>query len=332
MPIPADWLERLRTYVAGWESAGSLLPEEYLGDRPFRNFVLTERANTWDEVIDWIGEFDANWCFRGQQKFNWNLNTSLDRAVKVAYCSQNEEGYYHLDREFEERELVVRFQQQAQHYFHHVPERDDLGSWLALMQHHRVPTRLLDWTTSPYVALYFAVEVPATEESAAEPCDTDKPATAESFAIWALDRAWLRERAKEILPDLPCLISDSVASRVEATNQLLRYNNKPLIVQIEPRWMAQRMAAQQGLLLCKSRQEVTFSMNLVRMIMHPFLAVRPVVRCLAIDRDLRIDCLRCLRDMNIHAASLFPGIDGFSQSLGMDLEIKVQSLAAGNAG
>ncbi len=56
--------------------------------------------------------------------------------------------------------------------------------WLALMQHHGTPIRLLDWTRSPHIAAFCA----AQSSNAANPFITAKPEKqVEPFVIWAVD-------------------------------------------------------------------------------------------------------------------------------------------------
>ncbi len=79
--------------------------------------------------------------YRGHSISTWKLESSYDR----------------LKRPPKETTLVNEFRQNANYLLDkHTPKND--FDWLFLMQHYGVPTRLLDWTESPLVALYFAVE------------------------------------------------------------------------------------------------------------------------------------------------------------------------------
>jgi hypothetical protein len=312
MAAPADWLQRQRDVFEEYEKSQDQYPYGPLYDQLFGKLICTEMAKSWQDFSSWIGKLHGSWCFRGQRESGWTLRTSFDRAVTVVIPH----GHYPLNRSNVEDEMLFRFQQQAHQFIPHLPSAEDKLSWFALMQHHGAPTRLLDWTLSPFVALYFAVE-----EAAREFNDEQKQGNTESddgySAVWALNLDWLETQKENYLESL------SPESQNAVRNGLLDQREVPLIVRVDPRQASQRMAAQQGMFLWKMYKDVPFFDQILISMIRKSMQQQPVIKKLKLGKNLRIEFLQTLRSMNIHRASLFPGLDGFGKSLSTNLEIEV---------
>jgi len=208
------------------------------------------------------------------------------------------------------------FKRSAHQYLSHLPKDDDLVSWLAIMQHYGAPTRLLDWTKSPYVAAYFAAE------EAQEP-----------FAIWAIDLAWLSSAARTIDQSLDAntWLKDKPGGRDEMNNLIRASFDQPVaaVVQVEPSRADSRMDSQRGFFLCKLHPGQTFDVLLIEMLKHLDPPIdRPPIRKLEVSIDLRFEFLHKLRQANVHRGSLFPGLDGLARSLHFDWLIEADEISA----
>lgn len=105
--------------------------------------------------------------FRGLPNADWSLVPSLFRA--------RSDGWIPPDFDVYERSITNDFLRFAPSRHAACPPLADRVAWLCVMRHHGVPTRLLDWSASIFVATFFAV------------CEEfDKPSD-----IWALNTARL---------------------------------------------------------------------------------------------------------------------------------------------
>jgi hypothetical protein len=150
-------------------------------------------VRTLDELAQVVhaifSENQRRWWFRGHPNADWSLLPWIRRG-------------YDLQTE---RHLTNLFYQRATLRHANFPSDSDFASWLALMQHHGLPTRLLDWSDSALIAAYFATKYDS-DLSSAQP---DRDA-----AIWMLQPETLNE-ALGYGPFFPSLNSRKISRLID---------------------------------------------------------------------------------------------------------------------
>jgi hypothetical protein len=257
----------------------------------------TARCSTWEGiqkiVLHRFADPGVRWIFRGHRDAGWALVSSLERVAHQRF------GKPMADLAYIEWRLRRTFERSLHRFASRVPRRDDTMEWWALMQHHGAPTRLIDWTYSFYVALFFALEH-------AEPNET--------CAVWAVDQNWLMQtlHASRSAAVRRALDFDPSLKTPEAVNVLVEAA-PAAVAPLVPYFLNERLAIQQGVFLAPLDVSRSFMANL-RAMAKPAELRKHVFKIEVRSRHFGY-LLAWLNRLNVNRLSLFPGIDGLASDL-----------------
>jgi hypothetical protein len=218
----------------------------------------------------------TSYIYRGHADSTQKLEPSLDRIIKSPHSARRKK---HLDR----FKLAVRGRRGS-----NPPTIVDENGWWALGQHHGLCTPLLDWTESPFVALYFAM-VKAKEEPGASCC------------VWALSEVTIEKNSRAILNDESIKAVSDRKPIVEIFRPMSDENSRL----VNQRGLFTRgpnnMDLQQWI---QTYDDDSGKWGLIKMVIPK------------VGTDI---CLRYLNRMNINPSTLYPDLYGASQFCNMAL-------------
>jgi hypothetical protein len=249
-------------------------------------------ARSWTDVLDalyadaWdpaLGRFRSPFAFRGLACADHVMSSSLFRLAGGADTGRLEMALLRNFSKYAHSERAAA---------------DSVWNWLALGQHRGLPTRLLDWTYSPLVALHFATENPADFNV--------------DGAVWCVNFVEANKR----LPAPLRRILEREGSQTLTVDMLSAFHTlgefdalarEPFLVFLEPPSIDRRILNQFAL----------FSlMSSPRAVMDDWLRRNPALcRRVIVPAALKWEIRDKLDQANVNERILFPDLDGLSRWL-----------------
>ena len=252
------------------------------------------RARTWTELLEQLYEgswnpdlrrFRAPYAFRGLASATHHLSNSLVRLAAG-----------HPDVSTLELSMLRNFRKYAHEQT--ASGVDTIWHWLAVAQHHGLPTRLVDWTYSPLVALHFATERVRDFQ--------------QDGVVWCVNFV----QANTMLPKRLRAILDEEHSDTFTVDMLGEFKTlrafdalarEPFVLFLEPPSLDLRILNQFALFSLMPSPSAGLDEWIDA---HPDLCRRIVV-----PAELKWEVRDKLDQANINERTLFPGLDGLSRWL-----------------
>ena len=290
--IPQDNITSLAAYVEAVETIASKWRTRTKKRREDRELPDDRFPG---EMVPW---------FRGTTSSRYSLEPTLLRNDELL----NEYNGNQDDIRVLEKYLLQRFRFGGRREFSKLKVEGEID-WVFLMQHHGLPTRLLDWSKNALTALYFAIRKQKAKEDA---------------AVWIIDPRRLNEA---------CKLDRDIAFRDKITQKkvLKKYyelaprdfeHAYPIPV-IPPPLLSERLAAQQSRFTYHTDERLAldrFAKTIARADGCWYL-----VR-LIIPAESQIQILRSLRLVGITLPDITPGPDSIASEIRERLKFGVDDL------
>lgn len=235
-----------------------------------------------DSWQDDIKRYRSNFAFRGLSNKAYELKTSLIRLGGK---------YYELERHLIRNFIKYARLPQTTHF--------SIWNWLVIAQHHGLPTRLLDWTFSPFVAIHFAT--------------SNVDHYSDDGVIWCVDYVQIHDYLPDIFKnELQKAGANgfTVEMLSKICNSLEVFDNiadKEIVLFFDPPSMDDRIVNQFALHSVVSNPTIKLNDILME---YPKLYKRVII-----PSKLKWEIRDKLDQSNINERVMFPGLDGLSKWL-----------------